>query len=88
MHDGFSHPGGMKEAKSMFRLSTSKKESDLDAELKEVLVIYDDDSIRNRKQRIRGGYSCNTNMAIATSAAFTQCVPEKGFDHHIAPPTS
>eukprot|EP00435_Cladocopium_sp_Y103_P027001 s4446_g6.t1 len=82
IHDGFSQPGGMKEAKSMFRLSTSKKDSELDSELKEVLVVFEEDSIRNRKQRIRGGYNCNTSMAVVTSAPFTQCLPEKAFDHH------
>ena len=33
VHDGFGHPGGMKDARSMFRLTTSKKESELDSDV-------------------------------------------------------
>lgn len=81
VHDGFGHPGGMREAKALFRLSTSKKESELDSEVKEVLVVFDDESIRNRKQRVRGSYCGSTSMLLASSAALPQCLPEKSFDH-------
>ena len=51
VHAGIGHPGGQKEAKAMFRLSTTKKDGDLDSEVKDMLVVFDDESIRNRKQR-------------------------------------
>ena len=81
VHDGFGHAGGMKDARAMFRLSTSKKESELDSDVKEVIVVYDDESLRNRKQRVRGSYAGTTSMLFATSAPLTQCLPEKAFDH-------
>ena len=82
IHSGFSHPSGQREAKGLFRLSTSKKEGDLDSEVKEILVIYEDESIRNRKQRVKGSYVSSTCVTVATSTIFTQCVPEKAYEHH------
>ena len=82
IHSGFSHPGGQREAKSVFRLSTAKKDAEMDSDLKEILVIFEDESIRNRKQRIRGSYSSSTCITVATSTNFTQCLPEKAYDHH------
>lgn len=82
IHNGFSHPGGQREAKSVFRLSTAKKEAEVDSELREVLVIFEDESIRNRKQRVRGSYNSSTCVTVATSTIFTQCLPEKAYEHH------
>ena len=78
--------GGLSDAKSMFKLSSSK--GDLDSEVKEVLVVFDDASIRNRKQRVRGGYTSHTCMAVASSNCLTQCLPEKQFEHHTGHCTS
>ena len=82
IHNDFSHPGGQREAKSVFRLSTAKKEAEVDSELREVLVIFEDESIRNRKQRVRGSYNSSTCVTVATSTIFTQCLPEKAYEHH------
>eukprot|EP00435_Cladocopium_sp_Y103_P040722 s2841_g11.t1 len=60
----------------------TKVKGDLDSEFKEVLVVFDDTSIRNRKQRVRGGYSSHTCMAVASSTCLTQCLPEKQFTGH------
>ena len=88
VHAGIGHPGGQKEAKAMFRLSTTKKDGDLDSEVKDLLVVFDDESIRNRKQRVRGSYVSHTCMVLATSAPLTQCVPEKAFEYHTGHCTS
>lgn len=82
IHNGFGHPAGHTESKNLFRLSTSKKDSDLDSDVKDVLVVYDDESIRSRKQRVRGSYSSHTCMVIASSTALTQCLPEKAYQHN------
>eukprot|EP00435_Cladocopium_sp_Y103_P014446 s3581_g3.t1 len=88
IHDGFGHPGGQKEAKAMFRLSTAKKESDLDSEAKDMMVIYEDGSIRTRKQRVRGNYGCYTSLTMASSVSLSQCLPEKPFEFHPGHSTS
>ena len=88
IHDGFGHPGGQKEVKALFRLSTAKKESELDAETKEMSVIFEDASIRSRKQRVRGTYGCLTSLTLASSVPLTQCLPEKGFEFHPGHSTS
>lgn len=88
IHDGFGHPGGQKEAKSMFRLTTARKESELDAETKEMIVIYEDASIRTRKQRVRGPYGCFTSLTLASSVPLSQCLPEKAFEFHPGHSTS
>ena len=48
---------------------------------KEVIVVYDDESLRNRKQRVRGAYTGTTSILFASSAPLTQRLPEKAFDH-------
>ena len=88
IHDGFGHAGGMKDGKNMFRLSTSKKESEHDSDLKEVLVVFDDASIRNRKQRVKGSYVAHTNLLLASSTELTKCLPEKAYEHHPGHSTS
>ena len=60
----------------------------MDSEVKEVLVVFDDASIRNRKQRVRGGYTSHTCMTVASSNCLTQCLPEKQFEHHTGHCTS
>lgn len=37
IHDGFSHPGGQRDARAMFRLLTAKKDSEVDSELKDMI---------------------------------------------------
>ena len=86
IHGGMGHPGVLTDAKSMFRLSSSK--GDLDSEVKDVLVVFDDGSIRNRKQRVRGSYTSHSCMAVASSTCLTQCLPEKPFEHHTGHCTS
>ena len=88
IHTGFGHVGGQKDAKSMFRLTSAKKESETDSDLKEVLVVFDDASIRGRKQRVKGSYSCHTSLTFASSVALTQSLPEKAYDHHQGHSTS
>ena len=82
IHDGFGHPGGQKDAKSMFKRTTAKKDSEVDSELKDIVVVFDDASIRHRKQRVKGSYTSTTNMTLASSSALTQCLPEKPYDFH------
>lgn len=88
VHAGIGHPGGHKEAKAMFRLSSAKKDADLDSEVKDMLIVFDDESIRNRKQRVRGSYVSHTCMVLASSAPLTQCIPEKAFEQHTGHCTS
>ena len=87
LHDGFGSANGLKECKALFRVSGSKT-AELDSEVKEVLVVFDDESVRNRKQRVRGSYSSHTSLLIATSTALTQCVPEKAYEFHQGHTTS
>lgn len=87
LHDGFGSASGLKECKALFRLSSSKT-TELDSEVKEVLVIFDDDSIRNRKQRVRGSYTSATSLLIASSVALSQCLPEKPYEFHQGHTTS
>lgn len=82
IHDGFGHIGGPRDAKAMFKLTSAKKDGDLDSEIKEMMVVFDDASIRNRKQRVKGSYVSHTTLLIASSAALNQCLPEKAFEHH------
>jgi len=62
VHAGIGHPGGHKEAKAMFRLSSAKKR------VKDMLIVFDDESIQNKKQRVRGSYVSHTRMVLASSA--------------------
>ena len=51
----------IKETRSLFRLASSKTDN-IDCEEKELLLAFDDASMRNRKKRVRGGssYSCRS----------------------------
>lgn len=88
IHGGFGHAGSQKDAKSMFRLTTAKKESETDSDLKEVLVVFDDASIRGRKQRVKGSYSSHASLTFASSVSLTQMLPEKAYSHHPGHSTS
>ena len=88
IHDGLGHPGGVKEAKNMFRLSSAKKEADLDSEVREVLIVFDDESIRQRKQRVKGSYTSHTTLLVASAAPLAQSVPERAYEHHPGHTTS
>eukprot|EP00438_Fugacium_kawagutii_P016989 Skav202425 [mRNA] locus=scaffold1370:406666:410894:- [translate_table: standard] len=78
LHSGFESPNSRSLAKQAFRLSGSKKD-ELDSESREVLVVYEDESVRSRKQRHRGAYTSHTILSVFTSTCFNQCVPEKPY---------
>lgn len=82
LHCGFSHPGAQSLAKAAFRLSTAKKDAETDSEMREVLVVFEDESVRNRKQRVRGSYASHTAVSVFTPGLFTQCLPEKPYSFH------
>ena len=66
---------------SLFRLATAKKE-DMDSEVKNLLVTFDDDSIRDRQKRVKGAYSTYSTFLLASSQALSQAIPERQFQFH------
>ena len=70
-----------KDAKSLFRLSTNAKAKQ-DSEIKETMVAFKDDTVRARKQRVKGAYSCRSELLLISSTALSNAVPEKKFEHH------
>ena len=79
LHAGMDRAGAM--CQSVFRLATAKKD-DMDAEIKQLLVTYDDDSMRSRKKRSRGSYSTYSTYYLASHHCLTQAIPEKQYQHH------
>ena len=67
--------------KALFRLSTAKK-GDMDSEIKDLLVTFDDESVRNRKKRVRGAYSTYSTYILASGQHLTNAVPERQYPHH------
>ena len=59
----------IKETRALFRLASSKTDN-IDCEEKELLLTFDDASMRNRKKRVRGGssYSCRSALHFFSPA--------------------
>lgn len=74
----------IKETRALFRLASSKTDN-IDCEEKELLLTFDDASMRNRKKRVRGGssYSCRSALHFFSPAPLVpSMVPEKAFQHY------
>ena len=68
-----------KEAESYFKVSSSRKDASIDCEHKEVLVVLSDQSVRGRKQRVKGTYSLRTSLHLFSSEPLATMVPERQF---------
>ena len=78
----FIHSGmdrSSKEAETLFRPGTARKDQAIDAEVKDVTLIFSDSSIRSRKQRNRGCYSSKSTASLFSAASLTTMVPEKAY---------
>lgn len=54
----------------------------MDAEVKKLLITYDDESMRSRKKRSRGSYSTYSMYHIASNQILSQAIPEKQYQIH------
>lgn len=79
LHSGMERAGSL--CQSVFRLSTAKKD-DMDAEVKQLLITYEDDSMRSRKKRSRGSYSTYSTYYLASNQSLPQTIPEKQYQNH------
>lgn len=72
-------PEGMKEVKKVFRLQDSKSEA-IDCALKTCNIVYNEDSVRQRKKRIKGSdpYSQqSTVLFLSQKPLIPDTIPEK-----------
>ena len=77
IHCGFDRSS--KEAEALFRPLAARKDQAIDAEMKEVLLVFSDASIRSRKQRVRGAYSSRSTACLFSGAPLSSMVPEKPY---------
>lgn len=77
IHCGADRSG--KDAESLFRPATARKDQPIEAEQKDITVIFSDSSIRSRKQRCRGAYSAKTTVSVFSSTNLSQMLPEKPY---------
>lgn len=70
-----------KDFRSIFRLTTARVDAALDCSEKEVHLIYQDESVRGRKQVQRGAsYSIRSSLLMMTNGPMIpQMVPEKKY---------
>ena len=77
VHCGFERT--TKEAEALFRPAAARKDQAIEAEMKELLLVFSDASIRNRKLRVRGAYSSRSTACLFSGAPVSTMVPEKPF---------
>ena len=76
------------DCRSVFRPESSRKDASPDAEEKEVIVAFDDESMRLRKKLSRGCYSLpSTLLFYSKSPLIPDVVPEKQYDSYTVPGT-
>ncbi|CAK9022581.1 Uncharacterized protein (Fragment) [Durusdinium trenchii] len=73
------------EVRAVFRLQSARKDAVLEAEEKELLIAYDDDSIRQRKKLTRGSYSLRSSLLFfSESPLIPDLMPEKQYETYNA----
>ena len=77
VHAGFDRTS--KEVESLFRVSTARKDAALDAEQKELMIVFTDKSIRSRKKKIRGSYTTRSVANLFSAVPFSNLLPEKAY---------
>ena len=77
VHTGFDRTS--KDVESLFRLSSARKDGPLDAEQKEVTIVFTDKSIRSRKKLVRGSYSTKSSAHLFSSMPVSTLLPEKSY---------
>lgn len=68
-----------KEAEALFRPAAARKDQAIEAEMKDVLLVFSDTSIRDRKQRVRGAYTSRSTACLFSGAPVSTMVPEKPY---------
>ena len=70
------------DAKAALKPSTARSDAALDAEDKELLLTFHDESVRARKKLVRGSgnYSLKSTVLLVTSAPLIPaCIPERQY---------
>ena len=71
------------DCRSVFRPESARKDASPDAEEKEVIVAFDDESMRLRKKLSRGCYSLRSTLLFySKSPLIPDVVPEKQYDSY------
>ena len=74
------------DCRSVFRPESARKDASPDAEEKEVIVAFDDESMRLRKKLSRGCYSLRSTLLFySKSPLIPDVVPEKQYDSYTVP---
>ena len=77
VHSGFDRVA--KDTEALFKPGTARKDQPIDAEQKDVVVIFSDASIRSRKHRHRGAYTCKSVASLFSGQALSTMLPEKPY---------
>ena len=77
VHTGFDRSS--KDVESAFRPSTARKDQPIDAEQKDLTIVYTDKSIRNRKKKNRGAYSSKSMASLFSAVPLTTLLPEMAY---------
>ena len=75
VHAGFDRTS--KDVESLFRPSASRKDAPLDAEVKELMIVFTDKSIRSRKKKVRSSCTTRSQASLISAAPFSHLLPEK-----------
>lgn len=75
-HAGFDRS---KDVEALFRASTARKDAPLDAEHKELMIVFTDKSVRSRKKKVRGSYSSRSVANLFSAVPFSNLLPEKAY---------
>lgn len=77
VHTGFDRTS--KDVESLFRPSTARKDAPLEADLKELMIVFTDKSIRSRKKKVRGSYTTRSQACLISAVPFSNLLPEKAY---------
>ena len=72
-----------KPARALFRLRAARPDASLDCEEREIIVAFQDESMRTRKKLNRGSYSLQSSFLMySESTLVPNQIPEKQYPHH------
>ena len=69
VHTGFDRTS--KDVESLFRPSTARKDGPLEAELKELMTVFTDKSIRSCKKKVPGSYTTRSQACLISAVPFS-----------------
>ena len=84
-HAASDRPGAISELRKIFRLAAATRGDTIDCEQKDIMVVFQEESVRSRKKRIKGSeaYRCDSYLHLFSGLTLIPgLVPEKRRLHY------